>query len=47
MIDANEATYCKFISVILYASIAITKKLISQDIFIVLQKDISGKDATD
>ncbi|GES74489.1 hypothetical protein GLOIN_2v1778295 [Rhizophagus clarus] len=31
---------------ILHASIAIAKKLTSQDIFIVLQKDVSGKDAT-
>ena len=46
MTDANEATHCEFISAILYALIAITKKLFSQDIFIVLQKDISGKDAT-
>ncbi len=46
MTDANEATYCEFISAILHASIAIAKKLTSQDIFIVLQKDISGEDAT-
>ena len=46
MTDANEATCCEFISTILHASIAIIKKLISQDIFIVLQKDISGEDAT-
>ena len=44
--DANEATRCEFISAILHASIAIAKKLTSQDIFIVLQKDISGEDAT-
>ena len=44
--DANEVTYCKFISAILHVSIAITKKLTSQDIFIVLQKDISGEDST-
>ncbi|GES95247.1 hypothetical protein GLOIN_2v1561751 [Rhizophagus clarus] len=31
---------------ILHASIAIAKKLTSQDIFIVLQKDVSGEDAT-
>ncbi|PKC56372.1 hypothetical protein RhiirA1_474083 [Rhizophagus irregularis] len=43
MTDANEATRCEFISSILHASIAIAKKLTSQDIFIVLQKDISGK----
>ncbi|RGB32601.1 hypothetical protein C1646_762710 [Rhizophagus diaphanus] len=46
MTDANEATRCKFISAILHASIAIAKKLTSQDIFIVLQKDISGEDVT-
>src|SRR5437764_9568548 len=46
MTDANEATCCEFISAILHASIAIAKKLTSQDIFIVLQKDISGEDAT-
>src|SRR6266540_188212 len=44
--DANKVTRCEFILAILYASIAIAKKLISQDIFIVLQKDISGEDAT-
>ncbi|PKK69493.1 hypothetical protein RhiirB3_456586 [Rhizophagus irregularis] len=43
MTDANEATRCEFISLILHTSIAIAKKLTSQDIFIVLQKDISGK----
>ena len=46
MTDTNEATRCEFISAILHASIAIAKKLTSQDIFIVLQKDISGEDAT-
>ena len=46
MIDANEATRCEFISAILHVSIAIAKKLTSQDIFIVLQKDIFGEDAT-
>ncbi|RGB23237.1 hypothetical protein C1646_774807 [Rhizophagus diaphanus] len=46
MTDANEATCCEFISAILHASIAIAKKLTSQDIFIILQKDISGEDAT-
>jgi hypothetical protein len=45
MTDANEATRCEFISAILHASIAIAKKLTSQDIFIVLQKDVSGEDA--
>jgi len=47
MTDVNEATHCEFISAILHASIAITKKLTSQDIFIMLQKDISGEDSTD
>ena len=42
MTDANEATRCEFISAILHASIAIAKNLTSQEIFIVLQKDISG-----
>src|SRR5438067_5711773 len=46
MTNANEVTRCEFISSILHASIAIAKKLTSQDIFIVLQKDISGEDAT-
>src|SRR5215207_10641159 len=46
MTDANEETRCEFISAILHASIAIAKKLTSQDIFIVLQKDISGEDST-
>src|SRR6266498_3331254 len=46
MTDANEVTRCKFISAILHASITIAKKLTFQDIFIVLQKDISGEDAT-
>ena len=46
MTDANEATRCEFISAILHASIAIAKNITSQDIFIVLQKDISGEDAT-
>ena len=46
MTDANEVTRCEFISAILHASIAIAKNLTSQDIFIVLQKDISGEDAT-
>src|SRR4051812_27568051 len=46
MTDANEVTHCEFISAILHASIAIAKNLTSQDIFIVLQKDISGEDAT-
>src|SRR2546429_8689452 len=46
MTDANEVTHCEFISAILHVSIAIAKKLTSQDIFIVLQKVISGEDAT-
>ena len=46
MTDANKATRCEFISAILHTSIAIAKKLTSQDIFIVLQKDISGEDST-
>ena len=46
MTDANEVTRCEFISVILHAFIAIAKNITSQDIFIVLQKDISGEDAT-
>src|SRR3954453_8260679 len=45
MTDANEATRCEFISAILHVSIAIAKNITSQDIFIVLQKDISSKDA--
>ncbi|GBB99844.1 hypothetical protein RclHR1_03650020 [Rhizophagus clarus] len=45
MTNANEATRCEFISAILHVSIAIAKKLTSQDIFIVLQKDVFGKDA--
>ena len=47
MTDANEATCCEFISAILHAFIAIAKNITSQGIFIVLQKDISGEDATD
>ncbi|GBC42280.2 hypothetical protein GLOIN_2v1788170 [Rhizophagus irregularis DAOM 181602=DAOM 197198] len=46
MTDVNKVTHCEFISLILYASIAIAKKLTSQNIFIVLQKNISGEDAT-
>jgi len=46
MTDANEVTCCEFISSILHASIVITKKLTSQDIFIIFQKDISGENAT-
>ncbi|RIA83674.1 hypothetical protein C1645_833461 [Glomus cerebriforme] len=45
MTDTNEAMHCEFISAILHASITIAKNLTSQDIFIVLQKDISGEDA--
>ncbi len=44
--DTNEMMCCEFISSILHASIAIAKKLIFQDIFIVFQKDISDEDAT-
>ncbi|CAB4411645.1 unnamed protein product [Rhizophagus irregularis] len=44
--DANEATHCEFISALLHASIAIAKNLTSQDIFIVLQKDVFGEDTT-
>jgi hypothetical protein len=40
MTDANEVTHSEFISAIL------AKKLTSQDIFIVLQKDVFGEDAT-
>ena len=46
MTDANETTCCEFISSILHAFITIAKKLTSQDIFIVFQKDVSGEDAT-
>ena len=46
MTDVNEVTCCKFILTILHASIVIIKKLTSQDIFIVLQKDISSKNTT-
>ncbi|RIA89698.1 hypothetical protein C1645_824463 [Glomus cerebriforme] len=46
MTNANETTCCEFILAILHASIAIAKKLTFQDIFISLQKDISGEDAT-
>ncbi len=46
MTDANETIRCKFISLILHASITIAKKLTSQDIFIAFQKDISGEDIT-
>src|SRR6266496_1583132 len=46
MTDANEVTRCEFILAILHTSIAIAKNLTTQDIFIVLQKDIFGEDAT-
>ncbi|PKY42430.1 hypothetical protein RhiirA4_397387 [Rhizophagus irregularis] len=46
MTDANKAMRCEFISAILHASIAIAKNLTSQDIFIVLQKDVFGEDST-
>ena len=44
--DANEVTRCEFILAILHVSIVIAKKLTSQDIFIVLQKDVSSEDTT-
>ena len=43
MTDANEATRCEFISAILHASIAIAKKLTSQDIFIVFRRIFQEK----
>src|SRR4051812_16699197 len=46
MTDANETMRCEFISAILHTSITIAKNLTSQDIFIVLQKDISSEDTT-
>ena len=46
MTDTNETTRYEFISSILHASITIAKKLTFQNIFIVLQKDISGEDVT-
>ena len=46
MTDANEAMHCEFILALLYTSITITKNLTSQDIFIILQKDISGENIT-
>ncbi len=45
--DTNEITHCEFILAILYALIDIIKKLTTQDIFIVLQKDILKEDSTD
>ncbi len=44
--DANEVMCYEFILSILHASIAIAKKLIFQDKFIVFQKDISDEDVT-
>ena len=46
MTDANEATRYEFILAILHASIVIAKKLTSQDIFIVFQKDVSSENTT-
>ena len=46
MIDANEATRCEFISAILHASVAIAKNLSTRNIFMVLQKEISGEEST-
>ncbi|GBC18779.2 NYN domain-containing protein [Rhizophagus irregularis DAOM 181602=DAOM 197198] len=46
MTDANEATRCEFISAIYAHQSPSLKKITSQDIFIVLQKDISGEDST-
>ena len=46
MTDTNEVTRCEFILSILHAFITIAKKLIFQDIFIVFQKDVSGKNVT-
>ena len=46
MTDANKVTRCEFISPILHASLDIAKRYTTRDIFIVLQKDISGKEST-
>jgi len=46
MTDTNEATRCEFISSILHASIAITRKLTNKEIHIELQGDISGEEAS-
>ncbi|GBC08834.1 hypothetical protein RclHR1_08410007 [Rhizophagus clarus] len=46
MTNINKVTCGKFISTILYASITIAKKLTFQDIFIVLQKNVSSENAT-
>jgi len=46
MIEANEATRCEFISSILHASIAITRRLTNKEINIELQRDISGEEAS-
>ena len=46
MIDANEATRRAFISSILHASIAITRRLTNKEINIELQRDISGEEAS-
>ncbi len=44
MTNTNKMIHCKFILSIFYTFIAIAKKLIFQEIFIVLQKDIFGED---
>ncbi len=46
MIETNEATRCEFISSILHASIAITRRLTNKEINIELQRDISGEEAS-
>ena len=43
--NTNGVIHYEFISLILHTSITIAKKLTSQDIFIVLQKDISSENA--
>lgn len=44
MTDTNEATRCEFISSILRALIAITRRLINKEINIELHRDISGEE---
>ncbi|RHZ78558.1 hypothetical protein Glove_161g53 [Diversispora epigaea] len=46
MTDANEATRCEFISSILHASIAITRRLTNKEINRELQRDVSGEEAS-
>jgi len=46
MADANEATRCEFISSILHASIAITRRLTNKEINVELQIDVSGEEAS-